>query len=52
MGEETKPLPYGEGTLRAEPLAEALARFPRAATVISEAPDADSTEAIRVALGA
>jgi deoxyribonuclease IV len=49
---ETKHLPYGEGTLRAEPLAEALARFPRAATVISEAPDADSTEAIRVALGA
>ena len=49
---ETKHLPYGEGTLRAEPLAEALARFARAATVISEAPDADSTEAIRAALGA
>jgi deoxyribonuclease IV len=49
---ETKHLPYGEGTLRAEPLAEALARFPRAATVISEAPDADSTEAIRAVLGA
>ena len=31
-----KHLPYGEGTLRAEPLAEALARFERPATVISE----------------
>jgi len=49
---ETKHLPYGEGTLRAEPLAAALARFPRPATVISEAPDAASTEAIRTALGA
>ena len=37
---ETKHLPYGEGTLRAEPLAEALARFERPATVISESPDA------------
>src|SRR6478752_499718 len=36
---ETKHLPYGEGTLRAEPLAEALARFDRPATVISESPD-------------
>ena len=32
--------PYGEGTLRAEPLRDALARFERPATVISESPDA------------
>ena len=44
---ETRHLPYGEGTLRAEPLRDALARFARPATVISESPDADSTEAIR-----
>lgn len=44
---ETKHLPYGEGTLRAEPLAEALARFKRAATVISESPDEASSQAIR-----
>ncbi|MGH3009682.1 MAG: TIM barrel protein [Gaiellaceae bacterium] len=43
---ETKHLPYGEGTLRADPLREALARFERPATVISEAPDAASTRAI------
>src|SRR5579862_246939 len=43
---ETKHLPYGDGTLRAEPLAEALARFERPATVISESPDAASTRAI------
>jgi len=49
---ETKHLPYGEGTLRAEPLREALARFERAATVISESPDAGSTDAIRAVLGA
>src|SRR5512134_1120940 len=36
---ETKHLPYGEGTLRVEPLREALARFDRPATVISESPD-------------
>ena len=35
---ETKHLPYGEGTLRAEPLRDALARFDRPATVISECP--------------
>ena len=40
---ETEHLPYGEGTLRAEPLAEALAAFARPATVISESPDPDST---------
>ena len=44
---ETKHLPYGEGTLRAEPLRDALATFDRPATVISESPDTDSTEAIR-----
>jgi deoxyribonuclease IV len=47
---ETKHLPYGEGTLRAEPLREALDRFERAATVISESPDEASTQAIRAAL--
>ncbi len=47
---ETKHLPYGEGTLRAEPLREALARFERPATVISESPDEASHQAIRAAL--
>jgi deoxyribonuclease-4 len=47
---ETKHLPYGEGTLRAEPLGEALARFKRPATVISESPDLESDQAIRSAL--
>lgn len=47
---ETKHLPYGEGTLRAEPLRDALARFERPATVISEAPDAASTQAIGAVL--
>ena len=47
---ETKHLPYGEGTLRAEPLAEALAGFDRPATVISESPDEASHQAIRQAL--
>jgi deoxyribonuclease-4 len=47
---ETKHLPYGEGTLRAEPLAEALARFERPATVISESPDEVSSQAIRAIL--
>ena len=47
---ETKHLPYGEGTLRADPLAEALRRFDRPATVISESPDLESTQAIRAAL--
>ncbi|MDP9284492.1 MAG: TIM barrel protein [Actinomycetota bacterium] len=49
---ETKHLPYGEGTLRAEPLADALTRFERPATVISESPDIESTQAIRAILGA
>ena len=47
---ETKHLPYGEGTLRAEPLREALARFERPATVISESPDEESSQAIRALL--
>jgi deoxyribonuclease IV len=47
---ETKHLAYGEGTLRAEPLGEALAPFERPATVISEAPDLESSFAIRDAL--
>jgi deoxyribonuclease IV len=49
---ETKHLPYGEGTLRAEPLAEALAQYSRPATVISESPDEESSQAIRAVLGA
>jgi deoxyribonuclease IV len=49
---ETKHLPYGDGTLRAEPLREALDRFERPATVISEAPDEASTQAIRAILAA
>jgi deoxyribonuclease-4 len=49
---ETKHLPYGEGTLRAEPLAEALGRFERPATVISESPDEESSQAIRAILRA
>ena len=44
---ETKHLPYGEGTLRAEPMAKALARFARPATVISESPNEESHQAIR-----
>jgi deoxyribonuclease IV len=47
---ETKHLPYGEGTLRAEPLREALDRFERPATVISESPDAASTQTIGAVL--
>jgi deoxyribonuclease-4 len=44
---ETKHLPYGEGTLRVEPLGIALRKFKRPATVISEAPDLASSLAIR-----
>jgi hypothetical protein len=43
-------LPYGEGTLRADPLREALSRFERPATVISESPDEASSQEIRAAL--
>jgi deoxyribonuclease IV len=49
---ETKHLPYGEGTLRAEPLRDALARFERPATVISESPTAASTDQIKEILAA
>ena len=44
---ETKHLPYGEGTLRVEPLGKALKKFARPATVISESPDLASSLAIR-----
>jgi len=47
---ETKHLPYGEGTLGAEPLREALDEMTRPATVISESPDESSSQAIRAAL--
>jgi deoxyribonuclease IV len=47
---ETKHLPYGEGTLRAEPLRDALAGFERPATVISESPDEASTQTIGAVL--
>jgi deoxyribonuclease-4 len=49
---ETKHLPYGEGTLRADPLREALAKFKRPATVISESPTSESTDIIKAILGA
>jgi deoxyribonuclease-4 len=50
---ETKHLPYGEGTLRVDGLREALERFDRPTTVISESPDEDSTQRIgAVLLGA
>ena len=47
---EKSHIPYGEGTLRAEPLAEALAAVERPATVIGESPDEASNQAIRAAL--
>ncbi len=47
---ETKHLAYGEGTLRAEPLRDALAQFRRPATIISESPDEESSQAIREVL--
>ncbi len=49
---EKHHLPYGEGTLRADPLREALAGFDRPATVISESPDEASSRAIRDVLEA
>ena len=45
-GNEQAHVPYGQGTLRAEPLAEALARFARPATIIGESPDEPSNQAI------
>ena len=47
---ETKHLPYGEGTLRAEPLREALDRFERPATIISESPNEKSHQAVKAIL--
>jgi deoxyribonuclease-4 len=47
---ETKHLPYGEGTLRAEPLRTALRRFKRPATVISESPNEESHQAVKAIL--
>jgi deoxyribonuclease-4 len=47
---EKAHLPYGQGTLRAEPLSEALAGFSRPATVIGESPDEASNETIRAVL--
>ena len=47
---ETKHLPYGEGTLRAEPLRTALRRFKRPATIISESPNEESHQAVRAIL--
>ena len=47
---ETKHLPYGDGTLRADPLRDALDGFERPATVISESPDERSSQAIRAVL--
>jgi endonuclease IV len=47
---EKAHVPYGQGTLRAEPLAEALAHFDRSATVIGESPDETSNQAIRTLL--
>jgi deoxyribonuclease-4 len=47
---ERAHVPYGQGTLRAEPLAEALTRFDRPATVIGESPDEPSNQAIREVL--
>ncbi len=44
---ETKHLPYGEGTLRVGPLRDALARFGRPATIISESPDEESSQIIK-----
>jgi deoxyribonuclease-4 len=47
---EKSHLPYGHGTLRAEPLAHALEGFARDATIIGESPDEGSNQAIRAAL--
>lgn len=47
---ERAHVPYGQGTLRAEPLGAALARFARPATVISESPDEASNQVIQAVL--
>jgi deoxyribonuclease IV len=47
---EKSHLAYGAGTLRAEPLGEALRGFDRPATVIGESPDEPSNQTIRAVL--
>jgi deoxyribonuclease-4 len=47
---EKSHLPYGQGTLRADPLVPALERFDRPATVIGESPDELSNQAIKAVL--
>jgi deoxyribonuclease-4 len=47
---EKAHVPYGQGTLRVEPLADALAYFDRPTTVIDESPDEISNQAIRALL--
>jgi deoxyribonuclease-4 len=49
---EDRHVAYGTGSLRAEPLAAALASFDRPVTVISESPDLGSTLEIGRLLGA
>lgn len=49
---EKSHLSYGQGTLRAEPLQQALKRFQRPATVISESPDDTSSQTIKKILRA
>jgi deoxyribonuclease-4 len=49
-GNEKAHVRYGQGTLRADPLADALARFDRPATIIGESPDDASNQAIRTVL--
>jgi deoxyribonuclease-4 len=44
---EKHHLPYGEGTLRVGPLHDALARFERPATIVSESPDEESSQRIK-----
>jgi deoxyribonuclease-4 len=48
---EDRHVSYGEGTLRAEPLREALGHYDRPVTVISESPDTESHIRIAQALG-
>ena len=47
---EKAHVPYGQGTLRAEPLVQALAGFDRPVTVITESPDEASNQAIKAVL--
>ncbi|MFO7571881.1 MAG: hypothetical protein R6W48_04680 [Gaiellaceae bacterium] len=44
---ETRHLPYGQGTLRVGPLRDALAQFERPATIISGSLDEESSQIIR-----